>query len=209
MLEVIGILGDGAQADECEDFAKNFTVAFRAVPPQYLKFGRPEHVFAIGAVPPQHLSRRVVVAVGAPAVKRDLVNQWSGGGFATVASDAAWISETAAIGDGCLIAPAAVVSARARIGRHVLVNIGATVSHDAVIGDFSTISPGANLGGRCRLGEGVFVGIGATISSDVVIASGAVIGAGAVVIEDVELQGTYVGVPARLAHETREWLRVI
>lgn len=208
MEETIGFLGDGAQADECEDFAAGVVVEFRAVPAKYLNADRAA-LIDIGAVPLEQRRRRVVATVGAPAVRRDLVELWPGSEFATIVSPAAWVSRSAAIGEGTVVAPGSTVSARVEIGRHVLVNIGATISHDVVVGDFSTISPGANLGGRCAIGEGVFVGIGAVVSSDVSVASGAIIGAGAVVIDDIAVQGVYVGVPARLIRETVDWLRVV
>ena len=51
-------------------------------------------------------------------------------------------SKDCTIGEGCLVAPMAVVNRLCRLGDHVLVNVGATVSHDVTVGDFSTVSPG-------------------------------------------------------------------
>lgn len=204
---VIGLLGDGAQADECEEFATE-EVRFRAVSAAYLDASRPE-LIELSNVPVRFQSVQVVAAVGAPAVRRELVRQWPGDMFATIISPQAIVSSTATVAHGSIVAPGSVVSARASIGSHVLVNIGSTISHDVVLGDYSTISPGANLGGRVSIGAGVFVGIGAAISNDVSVVSGAIIGAGAVVVENLDIQGVYVGVPARLIRQTKDWLRDI
>lgn len=101
------------------------------------------------------------------------------------------------IGAGTCLAPGSVVTTRARIGRHCIVNVHASVSHDAVIGDFVNLNPGAVVAGNVRLGDGCYIGAGATIIDKVTIGAGTVVGAGAVVVEDLPPNVTAVGVPAR------------
>jgi acetyltransferase-like isoleucine patch superfamily enzyme len=48
-----------------------------------------------------------------------------------------------------------------------------------------------------EIGEGTWIGAGSTISNNVTICPGCVIGAGAVVVKDIDIPGTYIGVPAR------------
>ncbi|MCU1441450.1 MAG: hypothetical protein JWP85_2447 [Rhodoglobus sp.] len=203
-----GLLGAGGQSDETAEYALPDLPAFRAVSPEFLDAGRTDLIdittddLALRSVP-------VVAAIGAPGLKRDLVGAWGGTAYRTVISSAAWVSPSATIGAGCILAPHAAVSTRATLGNHVLINIGASVSHDAVIGDFVTVSPGSRIGGRARIGDGVFIGIGATVSSAVAIASGTVIGAGAVVVHDIAEPGVYIGVPARRLRVQEDWLRAI
>lgn len=200
-----GLLGAGDQALEIEDFAAADEVAFRIsskdIKGEALRFseetGRPAHEF---------YDIHVVAAVGAPGLKRALIEAWPGEKYHTVIAIDAHVSSLAIVRAGCVIAPQSVIMRDVSVASHVLVNIGATISHGTQIGEFSTISPGVNIGGNCTIGAGVFVGIGATISHGIKVADGCVIGAGAVVIRDLELPGTYVGVPAKQIGLSDNWL---
>ena len=60
------------------------------------------------------------------------------------------------------------------------------------------IAPGVNLAGSVFVGTGSFLGIGCKVIQEVKIANWNIVGAGAVVIEDTEDFGVYVGVPAKM-----------
>lgn len=207
-MSAFGLLGAAGQADEAAEYALPRLPLFRAVSPEYLVAGR-DDLIDIGTEDALALDTAVVAAVGAPAVRRELVEAWGGSRYLTVASSRSWVASTAVVADGCILAPFAAVSSNARLGAHVLVNLHASVSHDAVIGEFVTLSPGARVGGRSRLGDGVFVGIGATVMNDVAVASGIIIGAGAVVVSDLTEPGVYIGVPAKRLRAQEGWLRAI
>jgi sugar O-acyltransferase (sialic acid O-acetyltransferase NeuD family) len=200
----IGLLGGGSQADETAEFDPAAAVRFRAV--SAARLHETPGSIDIATNDAFLLATPVVVAVGAPGLKRRLVDAWGGTAYTTVVSPAAWVSPSALVGEGCTVAPGAVVTANARLGRHVMLNVGASVSHASVVGDFTTISPGARIAGDCVIGDGVFVGIGAIVSHGVSITSGTVLGAGAVVVDDIEVAGVYVGVPARRVRALDEWL---
>jgi len=102
------------------------------------------------------------------------------------------------IGDGSCLAPGAIVTTRARIGRHCILNVKASVSHDCVVADFCNLNPGSTLCGNVTLGEGCFIGAGATIKDRASIGAWTTVGAGAVVIGDLPAGVTAVGVPARI-----------
>ena len=108
------------------------------------------------------------------------------------------VAGPSAIGEGTLLAPGAVVTARARIGRHCILNVKASVSHDCEIGDFVSLNPGVTICGWCRIGDGVCIGAGATVIDRIRIGEGAIIGAGAVVVRDIPPNVTAMGVPARV-----------
>jgi sugar O-acyltransferase (sialic acid O-acetyltransferase NeuD family) len=206
MVDLYGILGDGAQADETEDFALPNRAVFRAVSSEYLDVNQDSLIDITGT---EHIATPVVAAVGAPGLRRQLVEEWPGIAYYTVVAPSATVSASAAIGPGSLLAPQSVVSTNARIGAHALLNIGSSVSHDSVLGDFVTLSPGARVAGRCTIGDGVFIGIGAVVSNGLTVAAGTVIGAGAVVVEDIVEPGVYTGVPARRTRDQEGWLRAI
>lgn len=115
----------------------------------------------------------------------------------TVCHPAASVSPFSQLGAGSFVAAQAVVAPGARLGLGVIVNHGAVVDHDCCIGDFAHIAPGAVLGGDVHIGPGVLIGAGAVVLPGRSVAAGAVVGAGAVVRDNIDSPGTWVGVPAR------------
>lgn len=144
-----------------------------------------------------------ITAVGDNAVRRRIVARIDELGLAnlfarTVRHASAWGGAAVDIGAGSLLAPNSIVTTRAIIGKHCVVNVNASISHDSIVGDYCNINPGATICGNARLGEGCFVGAGATIIENVTIGAWTVIGAGAVVTDDLPQGVTAVGVPARI-----------
>jgi len=98
-----------------------------------------------------------------------------GGQFITAVHPAAYVSEAAVVGDGCVISSAAVVHPDAKIGSHCFVGPGAVVDRDAEVGAGVWISAGvvvgsgARVGARVVLGHNASVGRKATVGADVVL----------------------------------------
>lgn len=208
MIELYGLLGAGGQSREAEAFASPDLLRFRAVSAEYLDPAFPELV-DIRTTEMELLALPVLAAVGAPGLRRELVQLWAGVNYRTIIAQSSFIAIDSLIGEGSLLAPHSAVSVGAALGRHVQMNIGASVSHDTRIGDFVTLGPGARISGNCIIGPGVFVGIGAAVSNGISIVAGSVIGAGSVVVADITEPGVYVGAPARKVRAQESWLRVI
>jgi sugar O-acyltransferase (sialic acid O-acetyltransferase NeuD family) len=114
-----------------------------------------------------------------------------------------------------LIHPAASVSARAKVGRDVFVNFGASVAgnvtladhvslgpncvvgHDTFIDSYTAVAAGAILSGGVRVEQSCYIGTGAMVRQQLCIGAGALVGMGAVVVKDVEPETVVVGNPAR------------
>jgi sugar O-acyltransferase (sialic acid O-acetyltransferase NeuD family) len=208
----VGILGVGDQARETAGYVLDAggEVRFHAAEQAYLaeaasdaRLGAP--VLSLSDAQAQHPDTAVIVALGYPGDRSRLADAWPGELFATHVSARAWLAPGVEVGAGSVVCPGAIVNRLAVLGRHVLVNIGATISHDCRVGDFVTISPGANIAGHVTLGDGTFVGIGATISDRVQVGQGCLIGAGAVVVRDVADGQVVAGVPARMTRVLSEW----
>lgn len=205
----LGLLGGGAQAKEIADYVseQGIPISFFAIDPAFMEKGASIKTLDITDPPNGSTEIAVLVAVGAPGLKKQLIAAWPGTNYTTLISKHAWVSKTAEVGIGSVVAPASSVATDVKIGRHVLINIGVTLSHDVVVGDYVSISPGVHIGGRVVLGNGVFVGIGATIKNDIKIADGVVIGAGAVVVKDIlEVNTVAVGLPANVINRNPGWL---
>lgn len=203
--ERIGLIGDGPQADEAQSFAPSREISFRAVDKEYAD----DRNMTVDIDNPGdgHKDTAIVAAVGAPAIRRMMIEKWPGDKFGTIISEHAVVDRTSKIGEGTIVAPRTVITTNVMIGKHNIINIGSTISHDCIFGDFVTISPGAHIGGRVILGDGVFVGIGSTIKNDIRVAPGVVIGAGAVVVKNItEENSVYAGVPAKQISKNDGWL---
>jgi acetyltransferase-like isoleucine patch superfamily enzyme len=194
------LLGDGGVADEVAQYLAA-AVVHRAVTSAYLRPG----LVDVAAPPAELRALEAIAAVGIPAVRRLLVGAWPGERYATVRAPGAWVAASALLGEGSVVAPGAVVTG-GRLGRHALINPGATTAHDLDAGDFVTIGPGAAVGGHVRLGDGVFLGIGSVVRDRVALAEGVLVGAGAVVLHDVaEPYAVVVGNPARVIRVGSGW----
>jgi acetyltransferase EpsM len=116
----------------------------------------------------------------------------------TLRHESAWSGFANEIGAGTLLAPNTLITARARIGEHCILNVRASVSHDCVVADWCNLNPGSTLCGNVELGEGCYVGAGATVIEKRKIGAWTIIGAGAVVTQDLPPGVVAVGVPAKV-----------
>lgn len=205
--EKVGILGSGGQADEAQSYFAQGDIVFRAVDPSFIEN---ESLIDITNPTQEQQQTPVVAAVGAPAIRREMVEKWSGTTYASIVSEHSLVDKTTKVGEGCIIAPGAVLTTNIEVGNHVVINTNVTIGHDSKVGDYATISPGANIAGHVTIEDGVFIGIGAVVSNDISIAKGSVIGAGAVVIDNItDENAVYVGVPAKKIKQNEGWLREV
>lgn len=210
MSEGIGLLGAGGQADEAASYLDSETrVLFRALSPEYVNENNPEQ---INILSPQEYQKimPVVAAIGAPAVRKEMVEKWPGDNYEIIRAQESYVDETVKVGEGSIIAPGVVITTNVEIGAHAIINISSSISHDCKLGDYVTVSPGAHIAGKVEIGDGVFIGIGAIVSNGIRIANGSVVGAGALVIKDIlEENSVVVGSPAKLLRRNEGWLREI
>lgn len=205
----IGLLGAGGHAVAVASFLPAETELFWAVSREYLDPSADRHI-DIGSPSDSYRDSHVIGAVGAPGLRRALVNAWPGSRFASLVSEAAYADKGCEFGVGTVVAPGAIVCVGVNAGDHSLVDVGAIVSHEARLGCFTTVCPGATIAGRAVIGDGAFIGAGATVANSVTIAPGVVVGAGAAVVGDVLTPNAIVvGVPARVVRVAEDWLDVL
>lgn len=204
MIEKIGLLGGGGQSSEIKSYMGSKNIAFCAVDKNFMTM--PDHI----DISHPSLSEKetpVIACLGAPWLRKRMIQRWPGERFATYLSPEAYVGSEVEIDEGVVIAPKVALSTAIKIGKHSLINISSSLSHNDNIGDFVTVSPGAHLAGDVILGDGCFIGIGAVINNNVELASGVVVGAGAVVLNSVyEENSVLVGVPAKVKKVNEGWL---
>jgi acetyltransferase-like isoleucine patch superfamily enzyme len=101
------------------------------------------------------------------------------------------------LGRGVVLCPGAIVTADAKIGEFVVLNLRSTVGHDAAVGAWTTVSAHCDITGFVQVGECVFMGSRSSIIPGRTVGEGATIGAGAVVFTHVAPGVTVFGNPAR------------
>lgn len=121
-----------------------------------------------------------------------------GGRFVSVIHPRAYVGQNTVIGDGCVLAPCAVVTNDIVLGRHVLVNANVYVGHDCRVDDGCVFAPLSSPCSLSRFGKRVFMGIGACAIPGLELGDDAFVAAGAVVTANVGPGGRVAGVPARI-----------
>jgi sugar O-acyltransferase (sialic acid O-acetyltransferase NeuD family) len=116
----------------------------------------------------------VVVAITDNGARLRVANSLRGLGasFLTTVHPEAYVSATAVVGDGCVVAAGAIVHPDAAVGSHCFLGPGAVVDRDAEIGAGTWVSagcvvgPGARVGARVVLGQNSSVGRKAVVDDD-------------------------------------------
>ena len=102
-----------------------------------------------------------------------------------------------ALGIGNIICANNAITTDVTLADFVTINLNCTIGHDCFLDSFTTVSPGVNISGRVQVEEAVFFGTNASVNEGVKIAPESIIGAGATVVGDLKVSGTYVGTPAK------------
>jgi len=144
-------------------------------------------------------AQKLVMALTGPADKKAVAEPLlaAGGVFASLIHPLAWVSKTARIGKGVVIAVFADVSADCNVGDFVTVNGHCGVGHDVELGAYSTLSGYVDLTGYVKVAGLCFFGSGARVLPRVKIGEGCTVGAGAVVVRTVAAGSTVYAAPAR------------
>lgn len=117
--------------------------------------------------------------------------------YAVLIDPSVALSEFVSIGEGSIICAGTIITVNIDIGKHNIINLGCTIGHDVILEDFVTLYPSVNVSGTVHIASATELGTGTQIIQGISIRSASIVGAGAVVVRDITVSGTYVGVPAR------------
>ena len=137
--------------------------------------------------------RNVLVTVGqiTNAQKRvdlyDIAKKFNGI-FPVIVSPNAYVSRSAAIGEGTIIHHGAIINAGTVVGTNCIINSLSLIEHGSKVGNHCHISTGARINGKVVVGDCAFVGSGAIIRENITIGKKAIVGMGAIIKSDVSAQ---------------------
>lgn len=97
------------------------------------------------------------------------------------------------IGENCFILEDNTIQPFVKIGNNVTLWSGNHIGHHSVIHDHNFIASHVVVSGGVTLGESCFIGVNATLRDHITIGEKCVIGAGALILNDTEPQGVYLG----------------
>lgn len=149
---------------------------------------------------------KITIAVGEPSVRKMLLEKvrLQNLTLATVISRHAFVSSSAVIESGVIVAPFASIQAQAHVGENVAINTQAIIGHHVKVLRGAVISSQVNLGGSCVVEELTYVGMGASILEKLSIGNESIVGMGSVVYKDIPAGVIALGNPARVARKNED-----
>ena len=135
-----------------------------------------------------------IVAIGNATIRERIQKEIE---TVTLIHPDAVIGRRVIIGKGTVVMAGAIINTDTVIGDGCIINTAASVDHDCFVDDYSHIAVGAHLCGTVHIGRSTWVGAGVIVSNNIIVCNNCMVGTGAVVISNIDVPGTYVGVPAR------------
>jgi sugar O-acyltransferase (sialic acid O-acetyltransferase NeuD family) len=102
------------------------------------------------------------------------------------------------IGVGNIITAGVIFTTNITIGSFNVFNLNMTVGHDSIIGNQNVFNPSTNISGNNKIGNGNLFGVGSISLENMEIGDNNVIGASALLTKNINNDGVYVGVPAKI-----------
>lgn len=96
-------------------------------------------------------------------------------------------------GDNCFIFEDNVIQPFVSIGNNVILWSGNHIGHHTSIADHCFLASHVVVSGNVSIGERCFIGVNATFRDGITIGEECVIGAGALILQDAEPRGVYLG----------------
>lgn len=145
-----------------------------------------------------------IIAIGSGSIRKKIVETLDVGNYPVAIHPGALVSPRATVGEGTVVMQGAIVQSCVKLGRHCIINTGASVDHDCEISDFVHVAPHATLSGAVKVGAGTWIGVGAVVKQGVTIGANCMIGAGSVVVKDIPDNVTAYGNPCRVKTNTSD-----
>ncbi|MFV0208647.1 acetyltransferase [Empedobacter falsenii] len=133
-----------------------------------------------------------VIAIANPLYKRPIVERFlnEGAKFINIIHQTAYISPSAKIGQGVIIAPFSNLGANTVIGDYTLINSRASVGHDTILGNFNFIAPNVSFSGNTSIGDDNVFGVNSATIPGIQVGNRNKIAAGMILDKNIKDNGT-------------------
>lgn len=141
----------------------------------------------------------VVCAIGSSVTRKKIIERISNNSnieFPNLIDPSVQMSKYVKLGKGNIICAGTILTVNIEIEDFSILNLDCTVGHDVVLNSFVTVYPSVNISGCVTVGNTTEIGTGTKIIQGKTISEHVIIGAGAVVVKNIDISGTYVGMPA-------------
>ncbi len=129
------------------------------------------------------------------AVRREkyLAAKAAGYGVASYVSSRATVLNEGRIGENCFILEDNTVQPFVTIGNNVTLWSGNHIGHHSTIRDHCFLASHIVVSGGVEIGESCFIGVNVTLRDHIRVGERCVLGAGALILENAEAEGVYIG----------------
>jgi sugar O-acyltransferase (sialic acid O-acetyltransferase NeuD family) len=129
------------------------------------------------------------------AVRKEKYLAAAGMGYrlASYVSDKATVLNDGRIGDNCFILEDNTIQPFVTIGNNVTLWSGNHIGHHSTIHDHCFLASHVVVSGGVEIGEQCFLGVNVTLRDHIRIGPRCVLGAGALLLQDAEAEGVYMG----------------
>lgn len=146
------------------------------------------------------IDKKFIVAIGDNKTRYQIMQQITkfGGIIPTLIHPSAIISPSATVGEGVYIQANVYIWAKVKVDNYSIISPGVVVAHHSIVGKACLISTLTAVGASITVSDKVFLGMNSTIVTGVnSVGENSIVGAGAVVLNDIERNSIYAGVPAK------------
>ncbi|OUO94343.1 acetyltransferase [Cloacibacillus sp. An23] len=138
-----------------------------------------------------------VIAIGSNEVRRRMAARFKNVCWPVFVHPMGIVHSSVRLGEGTIVFAGCILESDACIGKHTIVNSATYIGHDTSVGSFCHLAPRATIGNNVDIGDDVFIGMGAKVKPYTKIHCDVLVGMGSAVLKDIQMEGTYVGTPAR------------
>lgn len=141
----------------------------------------------------------IVIGVGRPHLLKKLSEKFEGFKTPNIIHPS-FISDKKNInmGVGNIITAGVIFTTNITIGSFNVFNLNMTIGHDSIIGNQNVFNPSTNISGNNKIGDGNLFGVGSISLENMEIGNNNVIGASALLTKNINDDGVYVGIPAKM-----------
>jgi len=141
-----------------------------------------------------------IIAIGKNEIRTSYFKKFKDMGLEPINAihSTASIGHNVKIGKGVVVGIGAIINTNAKIGDNSIVNTGAIIEHENIIQENIHICPGTSIAGRCVIKKNTFIGIGSVIKDYITIGENVIVGAGSVVLGNIPDNVVVIGSPAKI-----------